>query len=106
MLPQWRYEAGETELKPGEVLILYTDGIVEAENQSGELFGLQRFENAIREHARKSSKLMYHQVLREVYIFQDEHFNRDDITLLILKVLPSPARADASPQATEVLAAR
>ena len=86
VLPDWRYVAAETDLVPGDVLVLYTDGIVEAENQHGDLFGLERFQDAIRRHADKSSKLMYHQLLREVYIFQDEQFNRDDITLLILKV--------------------
>jgi serine phosphatase RsbU (regulator of sigma subunit) len=86
VLPEWKYEAAQTVLQPGETLLLYTDGIVEAENQHGEQFGLERLKEAMEKHAQKSAKEMYHYLLKEQYLFQDEEFNRDDVTLVILKV--------------------
>jgi serine phosphatase RsbU (regulator of sigma subunit) len=87
VLPEWEYHAGETILDKGDLLLLYTDGILEAENQLGEMFGIDRLEAAIRKHHKKGVKEMYHYLLRELYVFQDEQFNQDDVTLLLLKIL-------------------
>jgi serine phosphatase RsbU (regulator of sigma subunit) len=79
------YQAGTTHLDEGDILLLYTDGIVEAENQRGELFGMERLKKAVRDNASRSAKEMYHYLLREMYLFQDERVNKDDVTLVILK---------------------
>jgi sigma-B regulation protein RsbU (phosphoserine phosphatase) len=42
LLPQAPYSAGETALAPGDVLVLYTDGLVEAEDPEGREYGLER----------------------------------------------------------------
>ncbi|MBI4602062.1 MAG: PP2C family protein-serine/threonine phosphatase [Planctomycetes bacterium] len=88
ILPGESYGAAQVDLGPGDVLLLYTDGIVEAENQKGEFFGLERLKEAVKSHSRRSSREMYHYVLKEMYLFQDEHFNKDDVTLIALKVRP------------------
>jgi serine phosphatase RsbU (regulator of sigma subunit) len=85
VLPEQSYSAAEVPLEPGDVLLGYTDGIVEAENQHGELFGLKRLEAAIRKHLSRGAREMYHYLLKEMYLFQDEHFNKDDVTLAVLK---------------------
>lgn len=87
ILPGQEYHAAEVQLAPGDVLLMYTDGIVEAENQGGEFFGLERLEAAVRKNLPKSAREMYHYLLKEMYLFQDEQFNKDDVTLLVLKVL-------------------
>ncbi len=87
ILPDQEYVAAEVYLAPGDVLLLYTDGIVEAENQGGDFFGIERLEEAVRKNLSRSSREMYHYLLKEMYIFQDEQFSKDDVTLLILKVL-------------------
>jgi phosphoserine phosphatase RsbU/P len=46
LLPQAPYRAGETTLAPGEILVLYTDGLVEAENPDGNEYGLDRLKEA------------------------------------------------------------
>lgn len=46
LLPQAPYRAGETTLAPGETLVLYTDGLVEAENPEGDEYGLDRLKEA------------------------------------------------------------
>jgi serine phosphatase RsbU (regulator of sigma subunit) len=81
-----RFRVGALDLEPGDVLILYTDGIVEAENQHQEVFGVERLKAAVRENARRSAKEMYHYLLKEMYLFQDEYFNKDDVTIAVLKI--------------------
>ena len=46
LLPQASYSAGETVLAPGETLVLYTDGLVEAEDPRGQEYGLDRLKEA------------------------------------------------------------
>ena len=46
LLPQAPYRSGETTLAPGEILVLYTDGLVEAENPDGNEYGLDRLKAA------------------------------------------------------------
>lgn len=86
VLPSIEYPVGEVKLEKGDILVLYTDGIVEAENQKGDLFGKSRLEEAVRRNVRKSAREIYHHLLKEMYLFQDERFNKDDVTLMILKV--------------------
>lgn len=86
ILPGIEYPVGEVDLEKGDVLVLYTDGIVEAENQYGDFFGKKRLEEAIRMNSRRSASEIFHCLLKEMYVFQDEHFNKDDVTLVILKV--------------------
>lgn len=46
LLPQAPYRAGETVLAPGDLLVLYTDGLVEANDAEGEEYGLDRLKAA------------------------------------------------------------
>ena len=86
VLPEWEYQTSELTLEAGDLLLLYTDGIIEAENQSGAQYELERLQDSIKRHAARSTKELYHYLLREVYIFQDEQYNQDDITLTLMKV--------------------
>lgn len=86
VLSDWDYVSGEEQLASGDTLILYTDGVVEAANQHEELFGLDRLQHAITKYRHRSSKELYHYVLKEIYRFQDEDYTRDDVTLVVLKV--------------------
>lgn len=47
---------------------------------------MDRFKEAIKKHSKMSAKLMYHMVLKELYVFQDENYNQDDVTLIVFKV--------------------
>ncbi len=86
ILPGQSYQAAEVQLEAGDTLLCYTDGIVEAENQRGEFFGQRRLEEAVRKNQSRGAREMYHYLLKEMYVFQDEHFNKDDVTLVVLKV--------------------
>jgi len=72
-------------LNTGDVLVLYTDGITEAENLDGELYGLERLCEIIRQHWQQTAYEIQQAVIKDVRAFIGEQQVFDDITLLVLK---------------------
>ncbi|HBA86727.1 MAG TPA: hypothetical protein DCZ75_01730 [Geobacter sp.] len=73
------------QVEQGDLLLLYTDGITEAENPSGELFGGGRLREALaRDHARPAAEIIA-ALMGAVRAFTGTVTFRDDISLLILK---------------------
>jgi serine phosphatase RsbU (regulator of sigma subunit) len=69
-----------------DVLIAYTDGITEAENRQHELWGQQRLEALLKSCSRKSPKEIINTILEHVSTFANGQPQRDDITLLVMRV--------------------
>src|SRR5215210_6543769 len=57
LMPGMSYEEKETILNSGEAALLYSDGLVEAHNPKGEMFGFPRLQELVAEHAAKESSL-------------------------------------------------
>jgi serine phosphatase RsbU (regulator of sigma subunit)/HAMP domain-containing protein len=68
-----------------DVILLYTDGITEAQNSAQEEFGYERLEKLLQQHRHLSAKELYAVILNEVTAFSSGLAQLDDITLLILK---------------------
>jgi phosphoserine phosphatase RsbU/P len=79
------YEAGETALRPGDVLIFFTDGCVEAFNAGGDEFGTQRWLKAIRELPEGSAQESLLSLMKRVDEFVGATRQADDITCMILR---------------------
>ena len=83
LMPEMGYEEKETILNGGEAALLYSDGLVEAHNPKGEMFGYPRLRALIAEHGEKRS--LADSLLEELYSFVGESWEQeDDITLLTL----------------------
>jgi serine phosphatase RsbU (regulator of sigma subunit)/catechol 2,3-dioxygenase-like lactoylglutathione lyase family enzyme len=80
----WDCEIGECQLRPGDTLALYTDGITETYNSADEQFGEQRLIEALQRHRGASSQLALAAIVDEVQRFTP-HEQHDDITLIIAK---------------------
>jgi serine phosphatase RsbU (regulator of sigma subunit) len=85
-LQESKYTAKTTELVPGDVLVWYTDGIVECENESGEEFGEKRFRLAIRKAADLDPAEMREAVIATSHQFFGERPRKDDITMVLARV--------------------
>jgi serine phosphatase RsbU (regulator of sigma subunit) len=84
LMPGMSYEEKETILNSGEAALLYSDGLVEAHNPKGEMFGFPRLRALIAEHGEKRS--LGDSLLEELYYFVGEGWEQeDDITLLTLR---------------------
>jgi serine phosphatase RsbU (regulator of sigma subunit) len=78
------YEEKETILQAGEAALLYSDGLVEAHDPKGEMFGFPRLRALIAEHAQERSLGEF--LMEELYSFVGEGWEQeDDITLLTLR---------------------
>jgi predicted ester cyclase len=90
LMPEMHYEEKETTLHVGEAALLYSDGLVEAHDPKGEMFGFPRLRALIAEHAEERS--LGNLLLEELYSFVGEGWEQeDDITLLTLKRSASPS---------------
>jgi phosphoserine phosphatase RsbU/P len=74
-------------LAPGDIIVLYTDGITEAENAQLEMFGVERLEKTILAGAQLPSKDLSDEILDAVKIFTGGHPQSDDITLMVIRSL-------------------
>jgi serine phosphatase RsbU (regulator of sigma subunit)/predicted ester cyclase len=84
LMPGMSYEEGEISLREGNCVLFYSDGLVEAHDPKGEMFGFPRLRTLIAEHAEKES--LEEALLEELYSFVGEGWEQeDDITLLTLR---------------------
>ncbi len=88
LMPGMGYEEKETILEAGEAVLFYTDGLVEAHNPMGEMFGFPRLRALVTEQVEEGSLGDFW--LEALYSFVGEGWEQeDDITLLTLRRSPS-----------------
>jgi len=89
MLPGSSYEEYEASLAPGEDLLFYSDGLVEAHNPSREMFGFPRLKTLLETHADGASLIDV--LLGELKHFTGEGWEQeDDVTLVTLQRMQIP----------------
>jgi serine phosphatase RsbU (regulator of sigma subunit) len=81
-----KYEAKTTELAGGDVLIWYTDGIVECENEAGEEYGEKRFRASVRKAAALDAGEMRDAIVADATTFFAEAPRKDDITMIVGRI--------------------
>ena len=85
LMPRMGYEEKETILQAGESVLFYSDGLVEAHDPDGEMFGFPRLRALLAEHAEEEGPPGDF-LLEELYSFVGEGWEQeDDITLLTLR---------------------
>jgi len=88
------FEERQCQLRPGDFLIMYTDGVTDAFSPQGEAFGEVRLRQALLEtcqlarHAQLSAQQMLEAIDQQVVAFVAEAAPSDDLTLLVLERLP------------------
>ncbi len=79
------FQAGDFSLDVGDVLVVYSDGLTEAENASREMFGEDRLKEVILEHAPHGAVQLDEAMLAAIRGFTRGHTQTDDITIVILQ---------------------
>ncbi len=85
LLPDIRYTAGAAEIRPGDLLCIYTDGITEAENPADEEFGLPRLAACLAEHRERPLCELVAAIDAATSSFAQGLPQRDDQTVVLLR---------------------
>jgi len=72
-------------LNPGDCVVLYTDGAIEARNSAGDSFGAERLARTVVEHADSSASALLEAITRAITEFTDARPPEDDVTLVVVK---------------------
>lgn len=85
MMPEVRYEEGELTLHKNAPVVLYTDGVTEAENHSEESFGTGRLTEIIEQNRHRPSGELAEAIVSGLKSFCDGRDPADDVSLVVLK---------------------
>jgi phosphoserine phosphatase RsbU/P len=83
VFPGWKYEDSSVSLSSGDRLLLFTDGITEAEDSQAREFGIEKVATFAKRHAANTASELNQQLIAEVAAFCGAQFH-DDATLLVL----------------------
>ena len=87
IIPDPEYPVRELAIRTGERFLLYTDGLIEPQNASGEFFGDRKLEEVIRKNQSRPSAELLEQMLAEIRAWQPATLpQQDDITLVVIDV--------------------
>lgn len=90
MMDEFPYGAQQAQLKPGDTLVMYTDGITEAMNAANEIYGNERLESALKSACSRDVQ----GILDDVRLNVSKHVAgaepSDDMTLLVIRWTPTP----------------
>ena len=86
VVPDWSYqEVAGSGFGPGKVIVIGTDGIWEARNPSGKMFGKDALRRVIAENAGRESKAIVRAITEALMVFRDGRAQEDDVTLVVVK---------------------
>jgi sigma-B regulation protein RsbU (phosphoserine phosphatase) len=96
LFEEQRYESGEVQLEPGELLVVFSDGVTEACDESGQFFGEDRLIDLLLRHADLPGDRLARAVIDAVDGFVGPHPQQDDITVITAQVAPADVSAPAA----------
>ncbi|KAA3658185.1 MAG: HAMP domain-containing protein [Chloroflexi bacterium] len=77
------------ELAPNDVILLYTDGVTEAENHEQDQYGLEKLIDTLTKYHQLNAKEMVSHIMDDVYAFIDGSQIHDDISMMVIKQRPN-----------------
>ena len=88
MIPSGEYADSVLDLQAGDIVIFYTDGIIEAENKMEEMYGTERLEQTVRQmNSAMNAEEILKTILQDVTDFVGSTEQYDDMTVVVVKKL-------------------
>ena len=85
LLEQATFEVATEPLQPGDKIVIYSDGVTEAQNQRGEFFGKKRLREIVTRHAQESCAAIHDAIQEAVSAFAEGARQSDDITVVVME---------------------
>jgi serine phosphatase RsbU (regulator of sigma subunit) len=87
-IPEADYPVCDLSIHSGDRFLLYTDGVTEPQNGSGDSFGDRRLEQVVRDNQSRPPSELSEQLLSEIRVWQSASVaQQDDITLIVIDVV-------------------
>jgi len=88
MLESAEYFVETAQLEPGDKIVIYSDGLTEAESPDNQFFGAPRLRDLLRQNAASNCDTLHAAILESVEKFTEGCVLSDDITLVVLEYRP------------------
>jgi sigma-B regulation protein RsbU (phosphoserine phosphatase) len=85
IFPEITYSEHLVEMQPGDVMVMYSDGLSEAKNMAGEFYGTERLFRLLPSIVQPSGPVIGERIVREVQEFVGDAPVNDDLSLVVLK---------------------
>lgn len=89
VLPDASFQQAQIEMIPGDVLLLYTDGVTEAKDKDEEEFGEERLIDLVERYSGLTAHEMARRISHDVHLFNAPDMTMDDLTLSVVKYEPT-----------------
>jgi serine phosphatase RsbU (regulator of sigma subunit)/anti-sigma regulatory factor (Ser/Thr protein kinase) len=96
------YEEKEITLKDQDIIVIFTDGIIEARDKDGKAFGHDQLQKTIKRNNRLSAEKMVSQIYTQIASKQNENAQHDDLTIVACKVDRKQGSIDPNSEPLEV----
>jgi sigma-B regulation protein RsbU (phosphoserine phosphatase) len=80
------YQETKLQLNSGDLIIFYTDGVVEALNKKGKMYGFERFLEVIKGNSGLDAGMFLEKLIDDVNSFVGKAEQHDDLTIVVIKV--------------------
>jgi sigma-B regulation protein RsbU (phosphoserine phosphatase) len=80
-----KYTELKHDIAPGQIIVIFTDGIWETQDISGEFYGKKRIKQIIQNHANESSQSILDAIFDSIEQFRGELSKKDDMTIVVIK---------------------
>ena len=97
VLPGARYEYGEVAVHPGDLLVIFSDGIIEAADADDEEFGEERLISVVQRNLREPAAEICNSILANVTGFLGRQAAQDDQTLVVARLQPVTSQMAVTP---------
>jgi len=88
--PEARYERGYARVRPSDVIVIYSDGITEAEGPDDEIFGVPRLQRIIADNHALPARALTDLIFQKVETFSRRTRPRDDQTIVVVRNAAAP----------------
>jgi len=85
LAPDSEYLEKDAPFKPGDTIVLYTDGVSEARNTTKEEYGIERLQSAFKK-SQKTATGFGQGIIKDIERFMDGAMQHDDLTILVAKM--------------------